>query len=43
MWHAQMQIALSYTFLALLEKFAESDNYLRHVCPSVRMQQMGIH
>jgi len=38
-----MQIALSYTFLALFEKFAESHNYLRHVCPSVRMQQMGIH
>ena len=26
-----------------VRKFDESDSYLRHVCPSVRMKQLGSH
>jgi len=30
-------------FLGLFEKLAKSDYWLRHVCPSVRTEQLGSH
>jgi len=30
-------------FLGAFAKFAKSDYYLRHVCLSVRMEQLGYH